>query len=398
MRLPSAIGLLLVAGCRPEAPALVYPEPSVWDPTAADEDFYGDDPYVDGEQRLDIGVFYEGGSSEQLVVDDTTRHFYIYESTFSMSLSDDRVEGYVADRIEPTGNLWWGGGVHWDQATDLSAWTTLHFAAKSYDAELENVQVGMTGSGTEARVALRDLGFRADGSWQSFDVPLQSFANGGADLTSVTVPLLLLGEGAPSGTGLLLDDLYFVVGEDDEPIDTPEFLGDNPYDDGDERLSLGIFYEGGYSELRELDGDTRHFYIFSNTFTMASSEERVEGLTSDRIETASSAWFGGSVAWDVGEDLSAWDVLHVSVRSSTPTMEAVQFGLTGGGTEVRVPLAELGFQADGEWHTLDLPLSRFVEGGADLTDVTVPLLIVSEGNTEGDELFVDDLYFTVSEG
>jgi len=206
--------MVVLVGCRPEAPELVYPEPGEWDPTAEDPDFYAADPYEEGDQRLDIGIFYEGESSDQIPIDDLTTHFYIYENTFDLAVSDDRVEGYVSDSLEPTGNAWWGGGVHWDQGTDLSAWTTLHLALKTRDAELATWSIGMTGSGTEGRVSLADLGFTADGTWQSFDIPLQSFATAGTDLTSVTVPLLLVGEGAPDGTGVLIDDLYFTVLED----------------------------------------------------------------------------------------------------------------------------------------------------------------------------------------
>ncbi|HCH61203.1 MAG TPA: hypothetical protein DFR83_00265, partial [Deltaproteobacteria bacterium] len=215
MTMKRSLCLLALVACRPAPPKLVYPEPAQWDPLGTDPDFLGNNPYQTGDARLDIGVFYEGGSSELVPVDDVENFFYIYEETFALVVSDDRIEGYESDAIEPVGNAWWGGGVHWSQARDLSAWTTLHLSLKCNDAELASAEIGMTGGGTEGSVILTDLGFVADGTWQSFDVPLDSFTNLGVDLSSVTVPLLLLGTTAPAGTSLQIDDLYFTVDGDD---------------------------------------------------------------------------------------------------------------------------------------------------------------------------------------
>jgi len=387
--------LLVLAACRPDSGAPRYPSPEEWNPSADDEDFYGDDPFQEGDERLDIGLFYEGGSSEKVPIDDLTSHFYIYENTFNVAASDDRVEGYVADSIEPTGNAWWGGGVHWDSARDLSSWSGLHLSVKTRDAAMVATQLGMTGGGTEGHVSLSSLGLEPDGEWHTFDVSLQSFVDAGVDLSSVSVPLLILGEAAPAGDALLIDDLYFTTGEGDE-LEPPDFRGDDPYEDGDQRMSLGLFYEGGASEVREVDAETRHFYIYDNTFTVSTSEDRVEGFVSDVLEAGGVGWFGGGVHWDSAEDLSSWDVMHFWVMSEHATMEAATVGMTGGAVETRTALGELGFVADGTWQELAVPLSDFTGGGTDLTDVSVPFLIVGEGVASGDQLFIDDLFLTVS--
>ena len=393
--------LLVLVGCRPDPGAPHYATPDEWNPAADDEDFYGDDPFEAGEQRLDIGLFYEGGSSEAVPIDDVSTHFYIYESTFALGASDDRVEGYIADSVETTGNPWWGGGIHWDAARDLSKWSQLHLSVKTRDAAMVDVQVGMNGGGNEAAVSLSSLGFSADGEWHTYNISLQGFIDAGVDLTGVTVPLLLLGEGSPAGDVLLIDDLYYSVGDggggDDggDAPDLPDFLGDDPYEEGDQRLSLGAFYEGGYSDVREIDNESRFFYIFDSTFTMTTSEDRVEGYTSDVLEMGSVGWFGGGIHWDEGEDLSGWDSLHAWVKSDQAAMEAATFGMTGGDIETSISLAELGFVADGTWQEVTLPLSELSAGGTDLTNVTVPLLILGEGVASGDPLFIDDLFLTV---
>ncbi len=399
MRRWNALVPLVVAACRPDPGIPDYPVPQEWDIAASDPDFYGDNPYQDGDQRLSIGVFYEGGASVSIPLDDVVNHFYIYENTFVLSDSDDRAEGFVSNRIVSTGNAWWGGGVHWDQPIDLSDWDTLHVALKTRDASMATWSIGMAGGGNEGRVSLSSLGFTADGTWQVLQLPLASFVSAGVDLSLVSVPLLLVGDGAAADESVLIDDLYFTVGgtsggegETEEP---PDFLGDDPYIDGDQRLSLGVFYEGGASEIREIDNDTRHFYIYDGTFSVTQTDNRVEGYVSDSLTTTGAVWFGGGVHWDTPEDLSAWNTLHVSLRSSSPSLEDAEFGMTGGGVEARVRLSSLGFVADGTWQTFDVPLSSFSDGGADLSAVSVPLLIVGEGVTLGDTLMVDDLYLTV---
>ena len=400
MRHHFAIFSVFLAACRPDPGIPNYPIPQEWNIADTDPDFYGDNPYQDGDQRLSIGVFYEGGASQSVPLDDVVNHFYIYENTFVLADSDDRAEGFVSNRIVSTGNAWWGGGVHWDQPIDLSAWDTLHVALKTRDASMATWDIGMTGGGTEGRVSLDTIGFVADGTWQALEIPMSAMVAAGVDLRSVTVPLLLVGDGAAADESVLIDDLYFTVGGADggETEDPPTFLGDNPYVDGDQRLSLGLFYEGGASDLLEVDGETRHFYIYDGTFAVSQTDDRVEGYVSDTLTTSGAAWFGGGVHWDVPEDLSRWEILHLVVRSSSASMESADLGMTGGDVEARVRLSALGFVADGTWQTLDVPLSLFSEGGADLSAVSVPLLLVGEGVSLGDALQVDDLYFTVEGG
>ncbi len=198
---------MVFVACRPDPGAPSYPRAEAWDPVLDDSDFLGgSDPYDGSSERLSLGIFYEGGASEVLEIDDATRHFYIYEGTFSLEVTDDRVEGLVADAVTLSGGAWWGGGVHWDVPVDLSAWTTLHLAVASPDEGLAGWQLGMSDGTTEARVTAADYGFATDGAWRHLAVPLADFS--GLDLTRVAVPLLLVGQGGTAGDTLKLDDLY----------------------------------------------------------------------------------------------------------------------------------------------------------------------------------------------
>lgn len=201
--------VLALAACRPDPGSPNYANPDVWDPTSDDPDFVeSDNPFEEGDERLSIGIFYEGGFSEALPVDNATRHVYIYEDTFSIGVSDNRFEGLTADEISLTGaQVWWGGGVHWDTPTDLSEWTTLHVALASSDPSFESWTLGMSDGITEARVNVADAGFVADGSWSSLRIPLSDFE--GLDLSQIAIALLVVGESGTAGDSLLIDDLYF---------------------------------------------------------------------------------------------------------------------------------------------------------------------------------------------
>jgi hypothetical protein len=196
---------LLLLACRPDPGLPDYPAREPWVITG--DDFY-DDPYAEGEERLSIGVFYESVATESYPIDDSTTHFYVYSDTFSVTASDDRIEGYASDRINRGTQAWWGGGVHWDSPRDLSDWDTLHVAVQT--TTMTDWSIGLTGGGVESRVDVTDYGLVADGDWHVLDIPTADFD--GADLRSVTVALLLVGASGNTGDNLLIDDVYYTRG------------------------------------------------------------------------------------------------------------------------------------------------------------------------------------------
>ena len=195
--------LSLLLACRPELGAPAYPTRQPWDRGTSDG--FLATPLAEGEERLGIGVFYEGETTTNVPIDDTTTHFYVYESSFYVEADDDRVEGYASDAIVLRGKPWWGGGVHWDGARDLSGYDTLHVALRT--ESLGSWDLGIN-AGREARVDVADHGLIADGDWHTLEIPLAAFATSGADLRQVTIPLLLVGEGGAEGDTLWIDDLY----------------------------------------------------------------------------------------------------------------------------------------------------------------------------------------------
>ncbi len=188
--------------CRPDPGAPDYPDP----PRDTGSDYLpGPNPYIDGEDRLSLGFFYEGPYTEL----DVPENLYIYENTFGAGVTeDDVIEGTVADVWTHAGLGWWGGGIHWDAARDLSSWGSLNIALKSpADGGIPTVDLAMQGN-TEGRLTAETYGFAADGEWHNLIIPLADFATAGTDLSQVTVPLILIDEGGAQGDQLFIDNLF----------------------------------------------------------------------------------------------------------------------------------------------------------------------------------------------
>lgn len=205
--------LTVMLACRPDPGDPSYPDPAVGGDDTADEDFLaGPDPYQEGDARLDLGLFYEGGASEALIVDDVSRHYYIYDGTYTQTVDIiNRIEGYQSDVIVHAGGGYWGGGITWDAAEDLSGWTTLNISFASSSDTFASISVNFAGGGAEGSVQATDYGYAADGSWHSISIPLSAYTDQGVDLSSVTGPLILLGTSGEAGAELRVDNLYITA-------------------------------------------------------------------------------------------------------------------------------------------------------------------------------------------
>ena len=171
----------------------------------------GPDPFSEGDQRLAIGAFYEGGSSIEVPIDELTTHLYVYEQTLSLQLDPERVEGRESMRISHGGGLWCGMGVHWDGGRPLTDWTALHLSARSSDAAFADFEVGMNDASGTSKVKMSDYGFRGDGAWHTMVIPLADLEAAGLDLSSVQAPFVLLGGPGAAGSAVLIDAVYITA-------------------------------------------------------------------------------------------------------------------------------------------------------------------------------------------
>ena len=212
-----------------------------------------------------MGVFYEGGSSELVEIDNTAAHLYLYENTVSVEEVGEPLEGRLAHRLVHAGGDWWGMGVHWSSPRDLSGWASLHASFRS--ESLAEIEIGLNGAADDRHVVLAtDYGYAADGEWHTLQIPLADFAAKGLDLAAVTSPLSLGGPKAEAGDFVLIDNLYFDM--------TP---GSTAAAGAGRRLSIGVFYEGASSELVEIDNATAHLYLYDNTVSVQETDEAPGG-------------------------------------------------------------------------------------------------------------------------
>jgi len=194
----------------------------------------------------------------------------------------------------------------------------------------------------------------------------------------------------------LLDDWESPAGFFPEPLPGPD-----PYVAGTDRLGLGLFYEGGLSEFMPIDGSTSNYYIFEafpgDPLTYGQLEDkarRVEGLVSARITHAGLTFWGGGIFWSSPRNVSRWQTLHVSLRSTAPSFAEISLGVKSANREFRVNATDYGYANDGEWHHLVIPLADFAEDGADFAALDSPFLFGGGAGQSGDFFNIDNLYWT----
>ncbi|MFW2389690.1 MAG: hypothetical protein ACN4G0_15235, partial [Polyangiales bacterium] len=100
------------------------------------------DPFQPGDERLSVGYFYEGGWSEEIPLNQIDTNYFIFAAddnnvvatlTYSNDPSSDRMEGLESLLFRLNDQPFWGGGIFWDNPTDLSEWTSMFVGFKSSD-------------------------------------------------------------------------------------------------------------------------------------------------------------------------------------------------------------------------------------------------------------------------
>lgn len=178
----------------------------------------------------------------------------------------------------------------------------------------------------------------------------------------------------------------------------------DPFVPGERRLSVDLFYEGERTETLKINGFRNHYFIFGgpefgrDTYVQGGSGNRVEGEQSDRITLVGTPWWGGGIVWDEPIDLTGWTKLYVSFKSSAASFARFDLTMLHGEGEsprsVVFAVTDYGYKNDGEWHSLEIPLSDAIERGLDLTRVRSPFIIGAAGGRSGDLLLIDNLYLT----
>jgi len=200
-----------------------------------------------------------------------------------------------------------------------------------------------------------------------------------------------------------------------DPIDPFPPIPPDPFQVGDERLYVGLFYEGGYSEEILINTSTTDYFVFAvdrrepvatRSFAEGVSRDRVEGRFSYEITLNGSPFWAGGIIWFEPIDLRGWTTMFVSFKSSDPSFETFDLELTSGdridaeGNELPDPSGfpldptDYGYANDGEWHFLEIPLQDAIDLGWDPSIARSPFTFSRAGGDQGDVLLIDNLYFT----
>ncbi|MBL90567.1 MAG: hypothetical protein CMH56_01975 [Myxococcales bacterium] len=176
------------------------------------------------EDRLSLGVFYDGPFTEAYAVDDETRHLYVYDETVTIANSTDAFEGATANTITYNNLDWWGLGVHWDEGTDLSDWRALHLSVNVNQLNnFQNMKASVSDGSTTHEYRLTDYGFVNATGWQSIALPLSAAEAAGVDLSAVTIPFGLGGGANGDDAFFGLDGVYLTkTYTPTEPPHTPD--------------------------------------------------------------------------------------------------------------------------------------------------------------------------------
>lgn len=181
----------------------------------------------------------------------------------------------------------------------------------------------------------------------------------------------------------------------------------DPFQEGDERLSVGYFYEGGRSQTIPINTVTQNYFIFAIdpeepvatlTYSQTTSYDRVEGLQSLEITLNDWPFWGGGIVWDDPIDLSEWTTMYVAFKSSDASFERFNISLQSGPGEmpagVDLDPRNYGYQNDGEWHFLRIPLQDAIDLGWDPSQARSPFIIGAPTERTADVMLIDNLYFT----
>lgn len=196
--------------------------------TEGDADFLpGPFPYIPGTPRLGFTPWYEGPRTENYPFNGTDTFLFVFDTvgdgtgTFTAELesTSDRVEGFESYATIHAGLTFWGFGVFWYEARDVSQYSALFLSLKSFDEAFEEVTITFeSGPDRPANPAdddvfsvmldATDYGYVADGEWHSLVIPLEDLAQRGLDLTSIRTPFIFGGGAGGGGEVLLIDDIF----------------------------------------------------------------------------------------------------------------------------------------------------------------------------------------------
>jgi len=181
------------------------------------------DPFQVGDERLYAGYFYEGGRSDEILINTVSTDYFVFaidpfepvaSRSFDEGTSTDRLEGRFSYEVTLNGSPFWGGGIVWFLPIDLSDWTTMFVGFKSSDPSFASFNITLQSGGPGEALSGVDLdptayGYTNDGEWHFLEIPLQDAIDLGWDPRTARSPFIFGADRGDAGDVLLIDNLYF---------------------------------------------------------------------------------------------------------------------------------------------------------------------------------------------
>jgi beta-glucanase (GH16 family) len=301
-------------------------------------------------------------------------------------------EGTQCWSFDIAANAWFGMGVLVPNFRNMQNYSDgyLHFDIRTTGTA--SMKVGIKCSrGGEFWLPLgvdqtSEFGFARDGQWHTLRIPLNRFAN--TDFPTVHQLFMIAGDPA-SAMNLSIDNVWW------EPsVARPTPAGG----------SFGVYTETAlHKNAGEFTlGAGGNFFIWENTLVPAAQHPS-EGSQSISLQSAPGlTWFGAAFTPNVKYNLAAFSSPNGKLRVSMKTSSSATFmiGMKSGNMDgvgqkwltFRAGSDPYGFVRDGQWHTVEVPMSDMAPE-VDLLAVSQLFQVLGISGPITSIEF-DDIYFT----
>lgn len=172
-------------------------------------------------------------------------------------------------------------------------------------------------------------------------------------------------------------------------------------------IKYGLYTENTSTSVEQSLAASDLSYFSGNAYDISQSTDAFEGLSALHFQFQEIDTWGvmGIMEASTPLDFSEWDYYHISLK--TISLGRMRLRIRGGGVNAFVILDDAiktyGFERDGNWYNLKIPLSDFVDadnGNAlpDLTSVDRILVLRSDEGAVGAgddwDYYVDNLYLS----
>lgn len=223
-------------------------------------------------------------------------------------------------------------------------------------------------------------------------------------LTGLLVALSACRDDAPDPDLAFFQDAFDRIDEANQPT----LPSEDPFRPGEVRWALRPIYEADASRNITPDLDDVKFNVFPvnfDTVIVDFSNDRVEGDDSMRWQAKGLGgfWGAGYFGEDADKipvpfDLSGLNTMSIAFKSRDSSFSEIPIAMQSVSpdelvSEFSVLATAYGYENDGEWHQLYIPLSDFIDQGLDITRVNAFFSLSNDPSVSGDVLLIDNVYF-----